>query len=279
MTIDLHTHSAFSDGTQWPEELLEEAAGAGVTTLALTDHDTFAGWGRAMAAGERVGVRVIRGVEVSCRSAEGISVHMLGYLPDPENAALAGILGGSRAARDTRARRMVELIGEDYPLTWADVEAVAGEGATIGRPHIADALIARGLVASREQAFAGILAGGSPYFLPHPAPEPCEAIRAIRAAGGVPVFAHPRARLRGRVLPDSALGPMVDAGLAGLEADHRDNPPHEREQLRRIAEDLGLLVTGSSDFHGRGKPNVLGENTTAPEVLEAILAQATSGLT
>ncbi len=278
MKIDLHTHSEHSDGTQTPEELVLEARAAGVDVIALTDHDTYAGWAEAMDAGERHGVRVIRGVEISCLDADRVSVHLLAYLPDPGNAELLTVLNEARSARDVRARRMVELIGADHPLEWEDVEAVAGEGATIGRPHIADALISRRVVSTREEAFGGILASRSKYFVPHVAPLPEDAVQLVRAAGGVPVFAHPRARARGRVVSDRTLESMVDAGLAGLEVDHRDNPAEERDWLRAYAERRGLVITGSSDFHGRGKPNLLGENTTAPEMLERILAEVRSGL-
>lgn len=278
MAIDLHAHSAHSDGTQTPDELLAEAAECGIEVLALTDHDTFAGWDQALDAGRRHGIRVIRGVEVSCRTDDGISVHLLGYLPDPRHAGLSSVLHEARNARDVRARRMVELLAADFPLSWADVEQVAGRGAAIGRPHIADALIRRGVVSTREEAFEGLLAGSSPYFVPHPAPAPDEAVRLVRAAGGVPVFAHPRARARGRVVGVEVMDAMTEAGLAGLEVDHRDNPEAERGWLREYAADHGLIVTGSSDFHGRGKPNRLGEHTTTPAMLERLLAEVRSGL-
>jgi predicted metal-dependent phosphoesterase TrpH len=279
MKIDLHTHSAHSDGTQTPEELVAEAAVYGIDVMALTDHDTYAGWAEALAAGEKHGVRILRGVEISCQASDGISVHLLAYLPDPAHAALRAVLHDARDSRDVRARRMVSMIAEEHPLEWGDVLAVAGEGATIGRPHIADALIARNVVKSREEAFGGILGSRSRFFVPHSAPRPETAVRLVRAAGGVPVFAHPRARARGRVVGVETLEAMIEAGLAGLEVDHRDNPPEDRAWLRETARERDLIITGSSDFHGRGKPNLLGEHTTAPEMLERILSEVRSGLT
>ena len=165
---------------------------------------------------------------------------------------------------------MVERLAEDYPISWADVQEHVAPGATIGRPHIADALVAAGVVPNRSAAFTGILTARSRYFVAHYAPDPADAVRLIREAGGVPVFAHPEASSRGRVVGERTYKQMIDAGLAGLEIEHRDNPEDGRAYLRRLAEEHSLLVTGSSDYHGTGKPNLLGENTTSPEVLERI---------
>ena len=167
---DLHTHSTESDGTEPPAVVVRAAARAGLDGLALTDHDTVAGWEEAMSAGEELGIRVIRGIEVTAKTATGISVHLLAYLPNPESPELTSVLAAARDSRDLRAQRMVELIAADYALDWEDVLAAAGEESTIGRPHIADALIARGHVRTREEAFAGILHGGSPYFVSHASP-------------------------------------------------------------------------------------------------------------
>jgi predicted metal-dependent phosphoesterase TrpH len=267
--IDLHTHSTASDGTDGPGEVVEAAAAAGLDVVALTDHDTTAGWARATDAALRTGVALVRGTEISARSG-GISVHVLSYLHDPAHPALVRELERTRDARESRARRMVDLLGEDYAITWEDVLAQTVEGTTIGRPHIADALVAAGLVADRSAAFATILAPGTPYYVPHHAPDAVEAVRAVRAAGGVPVFAHPGADGRGRVVGDAVIEEMAAAGLAGLEVHHRDHDDAQRARLDALARALGLLVTGSSDYHGVGKPNRLGENTTAPGVLEQI---------
>ncbi|GAB2687332.1 PHP domain-containing protein [Thalassiella azotivora] len=272
MLIDLHTHSTASDGTQTPAELVEEAAGAGLDVLALTDHDTTAGWEEAAATAARLGVALVRGTEVSC-THHGISVHLLSYLHDPGDAALGAELDRSRESRTHRARRMVERISRDHDLTWEDVRAQAAAGATLGRPHIADALVARGHVPDRDAAFATILASRSPYYVPHYAPDAVEAVRLVRAAGGVPVFAHPFASARGRVVGEDVVEEMAAAGLAGLEVDHRDHDEAARRRLRDLARGLGLVVTGSSDYHGTGKVNRLAEFTTAPAALEAVEAQ------
>ena len=274
MRIDLHCHSAASDGTDAPADVVRAAARAGLDVVALTDHDTTAGWDEAAAAARVLGVTLVPGMEISCQ-AGGISVHLLSYLHDPADAALLAETSRTREDRVGRARRMVELIAADHPLTWEDVVAQVTDDATVGRPHIADALVARGVVASRDEAFAGILDSRSPYYVRHYAPGAADAVRLVRAAGGVPVMAHPRAGRRGRVVSDEVVAGLADAGLAGLEVDHRDHLPAEKDALRGLARDLGLLVTGSSDYHGTGKLNAIGEHLTSPAVLEAIEAAGT----
>ncbi|MHA7278976.1 PHP domain-containing protein [Arthrobacter sp. MDT2-2] len=275
MRIDLHTHSNVSDGTEDPDVLIASAAAAGLDAVALTDHDSTAGWERAAAAAAAHGITFVPGMEVSCRTDTGISVHVLSYLHDPEHAGLRKEIGRSRTARLTRARRMVELMSADFPITWDLVEEHVTEGATVGRPHIADALITLGVVTTRSEAFERVLTARSPYWVSHYAPHPAEAVSLIREAGGVPVFAHPSAFNRGAVVGGAVIDEMIDAGLLGLEIDHRDNPEEARVELRRIARANGLLVTGSSDYHGSGKPNLLGENVTSGQVLDAIVSLAT----
>lgn len=270
MRIDLHTHSNVSDGTEAPGAVMASAAAAGLDAVALTDHDSTAGWGEAAEAARTLGLVFVPGMEVSCRTDEGISVHVLSYLHDPSHPGLLAEIAKSRAARVSRAERMVERLAEDYPISWADVQEQVAPGATIGRPHIADALVVAGVVPNRSAAFTGILTARSRYFVAHYAPDPADAVRLIREAGGVPVFAHPEASSRGRVVGERTYKQMIDAGLAGLEIEHRDNPEDGRDYLRRLAEEHSLLVTGSSDYHGTGKPNLLGENTTSAEVLERI---------
>jgi predicted metal-dependent phosphoesterase TrpH len=276
--IDLHTHSAASDGTDAPREVVELAAEAGISAVALTDHDSTAGWDEAASAALRVGIALVRGAEISTRATTpdgGVSVHVLSYLHDPEHPELLTELERTRTSRLTRARRMTERLAEDFPITWGDVVARTGEGATIGRPHLADALVALGVVTSRDEAFATMLHPGAPYYEPHYAPDAVTAVRAIRAAGGVPVMAHPGADARGRVVGAETIEELADAGLAGLEVDHRDHSPDTRTRLRDLAAALKLLVTGSSDYHGTGKLNRLGENTTTPAALAAIEEQGT----
>ncbi|PPK98773.1 hypothetical protein CLV92_101474 [Kineococcus xinjiangensis] len=273
MRIDLHTHSSASDGTQPPAEVVASAAQAGLDVIALTDHDTTAGWTEAMAAGERLGVRVLPGTEISCR-IEGRSVHLLSYLHDPAEPVLAETMLDGRSSRVQRARLMTERLGSEVGITWDDVLAQVSDGATIGRPHIADALVAAGVVPDRQTAFETWLHAGSRFFVPHPAPDPIEAVRMVRAAGGVPVFAHPLATARGCVVSIPVIEAMAEAGLAGLEVEHRDHADSERRTLHDLARQLGLFTTGASDYHGAGKPNRLGEHTTDPEVLERLVGQA-----
>ena len=272
--IDLHTHSTASDGTDSPAGLVSAVAAAGVAAVALTDHDTTAGWAGAADQAEREGVLLLPGAEVSCR-VDGVTVHLLSYLHDPAEPALAETLTESRSVRLHRARRMTELLARDHPVTWDDVLAQAAEGATVGRPHVADALVAVGVVGSRDEAFATLLADGSPYVVHHGAPHPVEAVRLVRAAGGVPVIAHAFASARGRIVSEAVLEEMVDAGMAGVEVDHRDHSADARARLRDFATAHDLLTTGSSDYHGAGKQNRLAENTTSPAALERLLALGT----
>lgn len=270
MRIDLHAHSNVSDGTQAPGEVMASAAEAGLDVLALTDHDSTDGWAEATVAAREHGVALVPGMEISCRTSEGISVHLLCYLQDPVHPGLLEEITKARDARFTRAERMVSLLAEDYPLSWDDVIHHVAPGATLGRPHIADALVAAGVVADRSEAFDSILTSHSRYFVQHYAPDPALAVGLVRDAGGVPVFAHPVASSRGRIVGERTYREMIDAGLAGLEIYHRDNPEEGRTFLRKLADRHGLLVTGSSDYHGAGKPNVLGENLTTPEVFARI---------
>lgn len=276
MLIDLHAHSSASDGTDTPAELVAAASSAGLDVVALTDHDTFRGWDEAQAAAEVTGVRLVPGVEMSC-ALDGISLHVLGYLPDPTYEPLVKELARTKEDRVPRAREMVRRLAADgYPLTWDDVLAQVGPEGTVGRPHIADALVAAGSVASRDEAFAGLLHDRSRYYVRHYASDPLVALRLIREAGGVSVFAHPGASRRGRTVTDDAIATMAVAGLSGLEVDHPDQDEPTRIHLRGLAKDLGLLATGSSDYHGAGKATRLGQETTSPEVFEALLAGASS---
>ena len=267
--IDLHTHSSASDGTQAPAQVMRAAADAGLDVLALTDHDTTAGWDEAAAAARVAGVALVRGTEVSARS-QRVSVHLLSYLQDPGYQPLADELARIADSRVHRAERIVEALSRDVPITWQQVLDQAGDGTVVGRPHIADVLVGNGVVRDRDAAFATLLHARGPYYVPYHAPDAVEAVQLIRVAGGVPVFAHPGADGRGRIVEDAVFDELAEAGLAGLEVFHRDNDEAQRARLRAIAERLGLLVTGSSDYHGAGKLNRLGENLTAPEVLAAI---------
>lgn len=274
MCIDLHTHSNVSDGTEPPSGVVEQAARAGLETVALTDHDSTDGWSQAERAAQRWGIDFVPGMEVSCSTDDGISVHLLSYLHDPQAPGLADEIASSRTARLARARTMVERLGEDFPIDWEAVQAHVSDGATVGRPHIADALVTAGVCRDRSEAFRTVLTSRTKYYVPHAAPDPARAVSLVRQAGGVPVFAHPLASSRGRVVGRETFEEMVDAGLAGIEVYHRDNGPADREWLLAFAREHDLVVTGSSDYHGDGKPNRLGENTTTKSALEAIRAQA-----
>jgi 3',5'-nucleoside bisphosphate phosphatase len=278
VAIDLHTHSTASDGTEAPAVVVQRAVEAGVTTVALTDHDTTLGWDEAADAAREHGIRLVRGIEVSC-SRRGKSIHLLAYLPDPDDAELVDELARARDSRDTRLDRMVALMAADgIPVTVESVRAEVEDGATAGRPHIADALVTAGVIEHRDEAFARWLGIGSPYYVAHYAPDPVRAIGLVRAAGGVPVVAHPWSGTRGRVVGDALVEELADAGLAGLEVHHRDHTPDAVRHLTALARSLGLLATGSSDYHGEGKLNRLGENTTSPAVLEAIEGLATGSV-
>lgn len=274
MLIDLHTHSNASDGTETPAEVMAQAVRAGLDVIALTDHDTTAGWEEAADAAAEVGVGLVRGIEISC-SREGKSVHLLGYLTAAGDAALGAELARARDSRLTRMDRMVERLAADgIPISVEQVRAELADGATLGRPHLADALIAAGVVDDRNEAFARFLSNDSPYYVDHYAPDPVRAVELVVAAGGAAVIAHPfTGRQDGVVTPDF-LADLAAVGMLGVEVDHRDHDDAARRELRGVAAELGLVVTGSSDYHGSGKDNRLGENLTDPQALEAIVAAA-----
>ncbi|MGW1613534.1 PHP domain-containing protein [Streptomyces sp. NPDC002285] len=274
MRIDLHTHSTASDGTDTPAELVRNAAAAGLDIVALTDHDSTRGYAEAIAALPQ-GLTLVTGAELSCRF-DGISMHMLAYLFDPEEPALLAERELVRDDRVPRAQGMVaKLNGLGVPVTWEQVLRIAGEG-SVGRPHVASALVELGVVPSVGDAFTeDWLADGGRAFVEKHETDPFEAIRLIKAAGGVAVFAHPAASKRGRTVPESAIADLAAAGLDGIEVDHMDHDPDTRARLRGLAKELGLLTTGSSDYHGSRKTCVLGEYTTDPEVYGEITRRAT----
>jgi predicted metal-dependent phosphoesterase TrpH len=272
--IDLHTHSTASDGTDTPAELVRNAAAAGLDVVALTDHDTTRGHAEAIDALPE-GLTLVTGAELSCRY-DGISMHMLAYLFDPEEPDLLAERELVRDDRVPRAHAMIAKLRElGVPVTWDQVARIAGNG-SVGRPHIASALVELGVVDSVSDAFTPewLADGGRAYVEKHET-DPFEAIRLVKAAGGVTVFAHPAASKRGRTVPESAIAEFAVAGLDGIEVDHMDHDPAARARLRGLAGELGLLVTGSSDYHGSRKTCVLGEYTTDPEVYGEIIRRAT----
>jgi len=260
--IDLHTHTTCSDGTDTPFALVKKALAAGITTLAITDHDSTAGWNEAITAIQPQ-IELVLGAEISCLTLDGISVHMLGLLFDGEDRAIQQLLADSRDTRIPRMRKMVELLQADgVQISLDDVYKAMPDGATVGRPHLADALVANGVVASRDEAFLDLLNNGSKYYVTHAAPTPSDAIKAIRSAGGVAVIAHPFASRRGHILDASSFADLVEAGLNGIEVHHRDQSAEEQASLSAIARELNLVITGASDYHGTGKLNGLAENVT-----------------
>ena len=272
--IDLHTHTNCSDGTDSPRELVNKAIVQGLEVLGISDHDTTSGWKEATET-LRGSLKLALGSEISCLTTDGISVHMLGLLFDPEHAEMQQVLEETRDGRLPRMRKMIEKMrAEGMDISMADVEQAMPAGATMGRPHLADALVAKKIVKSRDEAFVDLLHNESRFYVSHAAPTPVEAIALIRRAGGVAVIAHPFASHRGQILKAEDFSDLVAAGLNGIEVDHRDQNPDERAMLRSIAKELDLVVTGSSDYHGTGKLNSLAENHTHREQWEKLESQA-----
>ena len=279
--IDLHTHSRASDGTQSPAELVHAAADAGLDVLGLTDHDSAEGWTEAARTARQVGIELVRGMEIST-SLDGHGVHLLAYLPDPSYPPLADELGRILEGRSARVPAMIErLRAAGVDVTVEDVERATGGSAASGRPHVADALVALGVVRDRNEAFARYLDSGRPAHARRYAAPLREMIRLVTEAGGVSVIAHPWGR-HGRERPDEEMfAELVGIGLCGIEVDHQDHEPAAREKLRGIARNLDLVATGSSDHHGAGKvDHELGCNTTAPReyarLLERVAVVATA---
>jgi predicted metal-dependent phosphoesterase TrpH len=270
MRIDLHTHSTRSDGTDTPNDLVVAAKRAGLDVVALTDHDTTAGWDEALEAGRRYGVTVVPGAELSCR-LEGIQVHLLGYVFDREEPEFAYERNLLRDDRVRRAERIVERCRElGAPITWARVREIAGSAA-IGRPHVASALIEAGVVPTIDAAFSSDwLADGGRAYVEKYELDPYRAIDLLRASGGVAVLAHPAAGRRGRTVSDAQIAGLAEAGLRGIEVDHADHDEAARNRIRALAEELALVPTGSSDYHGARKSVRLGENLTPPQAYEAL---------
>lgn len=285
--IDLHTHSSVSDGTETPAELVAAAAAAGVSVLALTDHDTTAGWSEAAAelsrpgsASRRAGTRLVRGAEFSTESPDGrggtVTAHLLGYLFDPEHPEIVAEQERLRASRRARIRIMGERMAADgLPVDGDALLARLPADSPAGRPHLARALVDAGVVPSVGAAFEGPLRKGGPYDVAKENTPIAAAVAMIRAAGGVAVFAHPFARRRGPCVEASVLRDLAAVGLDGVEVDHPDHDADDRAALREVASQEGLLATGASDYHGANKTTPLGAGTTAPAVLEALVARAT----
>jgi predicted metal-dependent phosphoesterase TrpH len=271
--IDLHTHSNRSDGTESPADLVKRALTEGLDVLGLTDHDTTEGWDEAAEAAESAGLRLVRGIEVSCVFA-GYGVHLLAYLPDPSYPPLGRELQRVLDGRNSRLPATLErlrALGIDIDVH--DVRRVAGETAAMGRPHVADALVELGVVRDRNEAFNTYLGPQGPAYVHRYAADLEDMIVTVVAAGGVTVLAHPWASRHNHSALDAAgIARLREVGLSGLEVDHQDHDPATRAALRAVAGDLDLVVTGSSDYHGLGKvDHDLGRNTTAPDQLDRLL--------
>jgi len=270
LVIDLHTHTSYSDGTDTPAQLINKALAAGISIIGLTDHDSISGWQEATDA-LRTGISLVPGAEVSCQTPDGISVHILGLLFDSNNSELMSTLEKTRENRHGRMEKIIARINEaGIDITMDDVLEQLSDGATLGRPHLADALVKKGIVASRDEAFTQMLHNNSKYYVSHYSPTPETAIKLIKAAGGVSVIAHPMASHRGRTISLDTFGSIIQAGLDGIEVDHRDHSPDEKLQLIKLANESNLVMTGASDYHGNGKLNTLGEYTTRPEQWEKL---------
>ncbi|MFI5753713.1 PHP domain-containing protein [Streptomyces sp. NPDC051569] len=276
MRIDLHTHSTASDGTDTPAELVRHAAAAGLDVVALTDHDSTRGHAEAIAtlADLDRNLTLVTGAELSCRLG-GVVLHLLAYLFDPAEPALLRERELVRDDRVPRARTMVGKLQElGVPVTWEQVTRIAGD-ASLGRPHIATALVDLGVVRTVSDAFTPEWLGdGGRVYAERYELDVFEAIRLVKAAGGVTVLAHPQAVKRGAVVPESAFARFAAAGLDGIETDHMDHDEPTRARLRGLAAELGLLTTGSSDYHGSRKSVALGAFTTDPEIYGEITRRA-----
>lgn len=305
--IDLHAHSSFSDGTDTPAELVAAAVAAGLDVVALTDHDTTAGWQSALAAALS-GLRLVPGAEVSCtvpasgargavgaRAAEAagtgavataadagrlavgaapITVHLLAYRFDPMAPALVAEQTRLRAERRDRLRQMVARMAADgLPVDEESVFDGLPDDAPAGRPHLARALVRAGVVGSVGEAFDRHLRDGGPYHIRRADTPVLDAVRMIADAGGVTVLAHALATRRGAVVSDATIAELAAAGLSGLEVDHPEHDHDARARLRLLAAELGLVATGGSDYHGANKSVRLGQETTSPEAFEDLMTR------
>lgn len=265
--IDLHTHTTVSDGGDSPSEIVTNAARAGLSTIAVTDHDNDAGCDEAVTAGVELGVEVLRGVEISCdvddlaergyRPRTRPTMHLLGYfIPDAENP-LSTALAELQQHRANRNRMIVDRLNElDVPITFEEVEAEAGgPGAQIGRPHFATVLVRHNFVPDFQTAFDEYLAKGARAYVSRKLYKPAEAVELMRAAGVVPVLAHPFTLNLDLGELAGFVADLTAAGLLGVEGYHGDWTEPEQEPVREIAHSNGLVVTGGSDYHGGMRPD------------------------
>jgi predicted metal-dependent phosphoesterase TrpH len=278
VVIDLHTHSSVSDGTDTPAELMSAADSAGLSVIALTDHDTTAGWDEAAAA-LAPGLSLVRGAELSCTSEDGrggtCTVHLLGYLFDPTAPAIVAEQTRLRAERRARLHRMTKRMAADgYPVDADELMASLPANRSVGRPHLAMALVRAGVVESVDEAFGVFLNSRGRYHIGRQDTPVGTAIQMITDAGGVTVLAHAFAHHRGPTVTPEVIKEMTAAGLTGLEVDHPDHDPATRARLSDLADDLGLIKTGSSDYHGTNKTIRIGQESTSQASLDALVSRA-----
>jgi len=294
MKIDLHIHSKNSDGADTVEELIPLIKASGVDVFALTDHDRTDGWAKAAELANELGLSFIPGIEITTEgrvpasngSINSFGVHLLAYLPDPENEELKDVLEKNQANREVRTKKFVENLQAKYPkLSYELVLELAQDGSTLGRPDIATALVHLGEFDSVGDVFGAKdspIGKHSPYYVRNEAPDVLDVIRIVRKAGGVPVIAHPLARTSSEdtqpsSFPREHFEAMVDAGLLGLETEHKEVSQGTREVLEAFALEKGLITTGSSDYHGLSVKahNPLGLHSTSVEMLKRILELGT----
>ena len=276
MRIDLHTHTDRSDGTTSPADLVRHAHELGIDVLGLTDHDTTEGWDEAADVASQVGVTLVRGIELSCKLA-GYGVHLLAYLPNPTYEPLTDELVRILDGRNSRLPATLDKLRDlGIDIAAVDVRRLAGEAAAMGRPHVADALVAKGVVRDRGEAFDRYLGPQGPAYVNRYAADLFAMIDLVAGAGGVTVVAHPWAsRHNHEALDEAGLESLKQAGLSGIEVDHQDHDRPARDALRAVARNLDLVATGSSDYHGDGKvDHELGCNTTHPAEYERLIALA-----
>lgn len=253
--IDLHAHSNASDGSDSPTEFARLAAAAGLSAVALTDHDTIEGLAEATEEAGRLGVRLIPGCELSCEVARG-GLHLVVLFVDATSSPLTDRLGGLQAGRGTRNERIVEVLqAEGFELTLDDVSAEAGSG-SVGRPHIAAVLLEKGYVSSITEAFDVWLGNGRPAYVERDRLTPAEAIDLAHASGGVSVLAHPFTLDLEPGPLEAFVAELAGAGLDAIEVHYGRCRPDERQSLAALAERLGLCPSGGSDYHGTYKPDL-----------------------
>ncbi|WP_460957443.1 PHP domain-containing protein [Parasphingorhabdus pacifica] len=281
MRIDLHTHTTESDGTDTPSDLVANAISAGIDVIALTDHDTTAGWAEAArAVSDQGNLRVVPGAELSCACPDGrgrtITVHLLAYLFDPTSTSLVAEQSRLRAERRQRLRSMAERMALDgFPIDADEVMAGLPLDSPGGRPHLARALMRGGVVDTVDEAFARFLGSAGSYYMARTDTPVREAIDMIASAGGVTVLAHPFAAARGPMVTPEVIGELAGAGLTGVEVDHPDHDADTRARLRGLVADLDLVPTGSSDYHGTNKTIRIGQETTHPDSLRELIRRGT----